>query len=321
MPFFILIMLSCFALCVLFLVFLIPRLKKRAQQPIYAEGPDWHLKKQGTPTMGGVGFLLGILICALAICPYLFQIGKKETALSLLLNLCFAVLNCAVGIFDDLKKIQKKQNEGLTPAQKLIYQFIICVLYLSARAKFLGVNTTLSLFSHKLDLGFFFYPIMLFVMLGIINCANLTDGIDALASSVALAIGVAVFLFSFSLDTDAPIIGALMIGATLAFLLFNLNPARIFMGDSGSLLLGALAVSACFSLGQPLWILAVGFVYVIEGFSVVIQVITYKVSKKRVFKMAPLHHHMELSGVHENMIAYFGFLVTLLSSLALYFAK
>ena len=162
---------------------------------------------------------------------------------------------------------------------------------------------------------------MLFVMLGIVNCANLTDGIDALAGSVALAIGVVILVLSINSDTDAPILGALMIGAALAFLLFNLNPARLFMGDSGSLLFGALAIGAAFSLEHPLWILILGIAYIIEGVSVVVQVVSYQVRKKRVFKMAPLHHHLELCGMHENTISYLGFLITLLASALLIFIR
>ena len=314
MSFYPLIILFCFLLCCASLLLLLPALRRRAEQPIYTEGPSWHKKKQGTPTMGGVGFLIGILICAAVLIPYLFCLGEKTRAVSLILNLSFAVLNASVGIFDDLKKIHKKQNEGLTPTQKLFFQFIICMLYLSARAKLLGIQTSLTLFGNTLQLGFFFYPIMLFVMLGIINCSNLTDGIDALAASVALAIGTAILLFSLSHDSDASLIGSLMGGACLAFLLFNLHPAKIFMGDSGSLLLGALAIGGCFSLGEPLYILLFGLVYVIEGFSVVIQVVCFKLFKKRVFKMAPIHHHLEMSGMHENTIAYLGFLISLLAA-------
>ena len=319
MTFYLFMILLCFALSVFFVSLMLPSLRKRAEQPIYAEGPGWHKKKQGTPTMGGVGFLLAIVVCACAVTPFLWRDGRNTVAISLILNLSYGILNSAVGIFDDLKKIKQKQNEGLTPSQKLFFQFIIAALYLGVRAMLLGIPTTLHFLGYTVNLSFWFYPIMLFVMLGIVNSANLTDGIDGLASSVALAIGTVLFAFCCTHESDTPIIGALLIGATLAFLLFNLNPAKIFMGDSGSLLLGALAVGGCFSLDSPLLILIFGFVYVIEGSSVVIQVICYKLWKKRLFKMAPLHHHLELSGMHENMISYLGLLITLLAS-GLFFA-
>ena len=314
---YILIAFVCFFSSTFFIYVLFPRLKKSAEQPIYAEGPQWHTKKQGTPTMGGVGFLFGISACASGIIAYLFSVHENVIAISLLLNISYALLNSFVGIYDDLKKIKKKQNEGLTPKQKLIFQSIISVLYLFLRTRTVGVNTSVSIFGYRIELGAWFYPIILFVMLGIVNCANLTDGVDGLASSVSSAIGIVVLIFSFAQSSDAPILGALLIGASFSFLLFNLNPAKIFMGDAGSLLLGAIAVGCAFSLSNPLFVLIIGIVYIIEGFSVVIQVVSFKIWKKRVFKMAPLHHHLELSGMHENKIAYLGFLATLAALLIL----
>jgi phospho-N-acetylmuramoyl-pentapeptide-transferase len=168
-----------------------------------------------------------------------------------------------------------------------------------------------------LDLGIFYYPLSLVLLLGIVNCANLTDGIDGLASSVALTIG-SIFLLVSSINIDVSILSSALIGGTLGFLLFNAHPARIFMGDTGSLFLGALAVCLAFSIGNPMIIILIGGVYVIEGISVILQVAVYKATQKRVFKMAPLHHHLEKCGMEESRICTLAVLVTLiLSSFAL----
>lgn len=294
---------------------LIPFLSKRAKQPIYEDGPSWHLSKSGTPTMGGIAFLVSISLSMLAAALILIFSGiSRSDGISILITLLFAVGNSLIGIFDDLMKLYRNKNAGLTPLQKLGLQTIISILFLMARKHFLGDGTGIELWFGKIDLGVLYYPIAIILLLGIVNCANLTDGIDGLASSVAIAVGVAFLLVGYGISHDVPIISSALVGGACGFLFFNSHPAKIFMGDTGSLFLGALAVSLAFSLKNPLLIIPIGSVYVIEGVSVILQVIVYKLTKKRLFKMAPLHHHMEKCGLNENRICVIAVVVTLVFS-------
>jgi phospho-N-acetylmuramoyl-pentapeptide-transferase len=301
--------------CFVFIGLFLPALKRRAQQPIYTEGPTWHLKKQGTPTMGGIGFITGGAFCICLLLLFGRAFLSDTQRFSLAIDYLFVFLNGIIGMYDDMKKIKHKQNEGLRPMEKILYQTMICALYLFARAKFIGISTTISIAGNEIALGFLFYPLVLFIMLGIINCANLTDGIDGLASSVAFSIGLFLFLFTKSIVSSASVLSVIFMCSALAFLLYNKHPARIFMGDCGSLYFGALAVSISLSLPNPFLILLFGAVYVIEGVSVVLQVAYYKMTKKRIFLMAPLHHHLELKGMKEQGICLCGILVTTVFSL------
>ena len=186
------------------------------------------------------------------------------------------------------------------------------------RSIFLKIDTSLSFSFGKIELGFFYYPISIFVMLGLINSANLTDGIDGLASSVAFAIGIALFYISASLSPELAFISSAIIGATIGFLIFNLHPAKIFMGDTGSLFLGALIASSSRLIENEIVILLISGVYVIEGFSVVLQVLWYKLTKKRILKMAPIHHHLEKCGFSENRICLCAIFLTFLFSIPAY---
>ncbi len=315
-----------YILCILVFIFsvaltviiesrLIPLLSRRAKQPIYEGGPSWHLSKSGTPTMGGIAFVVSIALSITLAALILILSGKSsKNGISLLIAILFAVGNSLIGIFDDLMKLYRKENAGLTPLQKLGLQLILSILFLMARKYFLGDDTAVDLWFGRIEFGLLYYPFVIIMLLGIINCANLTDGIDGLASSVAIAIGVAFLLIGYGVSYDTPIISSALVGGGCGFLFFNANPARIFMGDTGSLFLGALAVSLAFSLKNPLLIIPVGIVYVIEGISVILQVLVYKITKKRLFKMAPLHHHLEKCGLHENRICVIAVIVTLVSS-------
>ncbi len=298
--------------------FLLPLLKRMAKQPIYTDGPKWHIKKEGTPTMGGIGFMVPIFLCLLFFIVFHKRFFSAQESSIILINTLFILFNGFIGIYDDLKKIKQKQNEGLTPKEKLIYQTILCILYLFARAKLTGLSTSITIFGNVLSLGVLFYPLALFVMVGMINCANLTDGIDGLASTVGFSIGVAFFLMTLSEFGSASLLSVLMMGGTLGFLLFNRHPAKIFMGDCGSLSLGAICICISFSLNNPFLILLVGGIYVIEGFSVVIQVLHYKRTKKRLFRMAPIHHHLEMIGMKEKNICILAIIGTFLLSILAY---
>ena len=294
---------------------LIPILKRKAEQPIYDEGPSWHLKKKGTPTMGGLGFLISTSIVFSAVTIYLYLSGEKYFATSLLISGIYAILNSLIGIVDDYAKIRKKENAGLTPIQKLILQAAVASIFLVARKIFLHASSEIIFKSMSVDLGIFYYPLALVMLIATVNCANLTDGIDGIASGVSFAIGIVLAFLSVNSNADVTFISFALMGATVGFLFFNLYPAKIFMGDTGSLFLGSLAGACCCSLGNPLIILFVGIVYLLEGVSVILQVLFYKLTKKRLFKMAPFHHHLEKCGWGENKIVIWAIIITLVFSI------
>ena len=289
---------------------LIPLLSRKAKQPIYQEGPSWHIAKEGTPTMGGIGFIIPICLILSGLGFYYLNKGSPNIGISIIIIALYSLLNSMVGIFDDLVKLWKKTNGGLTPIQKLILQFLLAVLFLMSRSYYFKDTTTISFVFGTINQGIFYYPLAIILLLGIINCANLTDGIDGLASWVSLS-SMSIILFLYN-KVDVLIVCSSIIGAMLAFLYFNSNPARVFMGDTGSLFLGALAASLGFSLGNPTSSVMFGIVYVIEGISVILQVIIFKLTKKRLFRMAPLHHHLEKCGLSENAICVLAIIVTLI---------
>jgi len=298
---------------------LIPMLKTKAAQPIYEEGPDWHLKKQGTPTMGGLGFLIAISLSLLGASLYLFATDNTYFAISLLLSAAYGLLNSVIGIIDDISKIKKKENAGLSPIEKIILQTVAAALFIIARRIFLHDSSVINFSFGAFDLGFFYFPLTILMLVGTVNAANLTDGIDGIAASVAFAIGISLAFISVNSSLDVAFTSFAIAGGAIGFLVYNLHPAKIFMGDTGSLYFGALIGAACVSLGNPLIILTVGAVYVIEAISVILQVSFYKLTKKRIFKMAPFHHHLEKCGFSENKIVIYSILVTLVASVAAYF--
>lgn len=315
-PTYVFLFVATFAVTFLIEKRLIPMLSRSAEQPIYEGGPSWHIQKKGTPTMGGVAFLISVSVFALIGYAILMR-ENADGAASLLLAVGFSVANALVGIFDDLTKLKRKENAGLSPKQKLVLQFLIATAFLVLRAVIIGDSTVINISSFAINLGPFYYPLALIILLGITNCANLTDGVDGLASSVAFAISAVIFILSLNKHPDVSILCCTIIGAVLAFLIFNLNPAKIFMGDTGSLFLGAAIASMGFSMGSPVLLIPICAVYVTEGVSVILQVIYFKLTGKRLFKMAPVHHHLEKCGMSENKICVIGMLYTFISSLAL----
>lgn len=294
---------------------LIPLLSGRAAQPIYEDGPSWHSVKSGTPTMGGLAFLLAIATSSTVAIVITLGIGEGRVALSIITVIIYSILNAGVGIIDDTAKLKKKVNKGLSAKQKLLLQTLIAIGFLFARAYIFGDGTSVELPFGTLELGLFYYPLSLVLLLGIVNCANLTDGIDGLATGVSFTVCAVLFLLSAHVLPDTAIISASIMGICLGFMFFNIYPARIFMGDTGSLFLGAAAVSCAFSFKNPFLIAIIGIVYVIEGVSVILQVVFFKKTGKRLFKMAPLHHHFEKSGMSETKICLIAMIVTLLSSI------
>ena len=317
-PFYILIFLATLILTFIIEKALIPLLVKRAKQPIYSEGPKWHESKSGTPTMGGLAFLISISITLTSVAVSMYFRGMVDVGNAILLSVGYAVLNSLIGLFDDLKKLKKKENKGLSAKEKLIFQAVAAVIFLLVRAFTVENPTTLSFSFGLVDIGIFYYPIALLILVGIVNMANLTDGIDGLATGVGFAAAVSLFYISAALVTEVAFVSSAVIGAMVGFLFFNINPAKIFMGDTGSLFLGALIVSSTFMLSNPIITLSINSVYIIEGLSVIVQVAYYKLTKRRIFKMAPLHHHLEKCGWSENKICFVAILTTLVTSIPAY---
>ncbi len=266
-------------------------------QNIRQEGPSSHLLKAGTPTMGGIPILLTILLFAVILIN--IDLDLKYFALILLL-LGFS----ALGFTDDLIKIRKRRNLGLTTVQKLVWQFLFAAIFagiLVWRGHNAGVDGVLKLFF--LDQPWLYFPFVLFVIVGGANAVNLTDGLDGLAASTICIAFIALAVISYELQLmDPGIICATAAGATLAFLWFNVYPAEVFMGDVGSMGLGALLSGIAVILHKEIAFAVIGGIFVIEALSVIVQVTSFKLFKRRIFKMTPIHHHFELMGMSEPLV-------------------
>lgn len=301
------VLIAVFALTVLLLRIVIPILKShKAGVRILEIGPRWHKSKAGTPIMGGIAFILAILIVILLLAVYAAWRGTAAELLPLALTLVLAVGNGLIGFCDDFCKLVKKQNEGLRPWQKLVLQLLIAGVYLAAMVRFCALSTVLHIpyLDIELDLGVFYYAFALIVILGFVNSVNLTDGIDGLASSVTLVVGLFFAVSAYLLaDRSLLLTSVCIIAAAAGFLVYNFHPARVFMGDTGSLFFGGIVVGAAFQLNEPLILAVVGFIYLCEAVSVMLQVGFFKLTHgKRLFKMAPIHHHFEKCGWGEVQI-------------------
>ena len=301
---------------------LIPFLHKlKFGQPINDIGPTWHKSKQGTPTMGGLLFIIGITVSVIA--GYLVlsisnnsELVQETVAMQnrrMFAGLVMALAYAFIGFMDDYIKVVKKRNLGLTAKQKIVLQLLVAVVYL-VTLKFIGGLSTVLIVPPfgQLELGIFFYPLALIIIVGFVNAVNLTDGIDGLAASTTFVYAIAMMVISAMLSLGRnEIIAAALAGGCLGFLVWNFHPAKVFMGDTGSLFLGGLVVALDFGMNMPIIILLAGILYLIEAFSVIIQVCYYKLTGKRLFKMSPIHHHFEMSGYSEVKI------VALFSAVAL----
>jgi len=272
------------------------------------------LKKAGTPTMGGIMIIVSLLLSAI-----LFLQGNKEGMALVLLTLAFGL----IGAWDDLMKITKRRSLGLRAYQKFLLQMVVSLVFIFYCFTLPGFSTYILIpfIGTYWDLGIFYAPLICFIMLGTVNGANLTDGLDGLNAGVTLLI-VAFFLFAAlaSYSPTLPIAGA-AVGSLLGFLLFNAYPAKVFMGDTGSLALGAFVAGLAILLGMPLWLGIVAIIYVIEVLSVILQVGYFKLTKgKRIFKMTPIHHSFELSGWSETKIVAFFYVTTTIAGLIGYLA-
>lgn len=288
---------------------IIPWLRKlKFGQTILDEGPKWHKSKQGTPTMGGIMFIIGIF-CSAALMLVIMQLtdngftGDMNT--KLWAGLIMALMFGLVGFADDYIKVVKKRNLGLSIIQKSIAQLAICAGYLTSLFLAMGKDPYMFVpFIGKVDLGIWFWILGVCVIYGAINAVNFTDGIDGLCSSVTATaavsfVAVAVIHKFFGVG----ILAAALLGGCIGFFLWNRFPAKVFMGDTGSMFLGGMVVAIAYALDCPLILLFIGFIYVIEALSDVIQIGYFKITHgKRIFKMAPIHHHFEMCGWSEKKI-------------------
>ena len=297
-----------FVLCIFVCPVLIPFLHRlKFGQTVRDDGPQTHLQKTGTPTMGGLAFLAAFVLAAIFMTP------THETIAVILVNIGFGL----IGFIDDYIKVVKKRSLGLKPMQKIVGQLIICVLFMVYLNKS-GVGTEIYIpftGGKTWDLGILFIPFCIIAVLATVNGVNLTDGLDGLADGVTLIVCVFFTMCAYAAGNGIVTTGGAMIGGLLAFLIFNAYPAKVFMGDTGSLALGGFIVACAFILKMPLFILIAGIIYVVETLSVAIQVTVYKKTKKRVFKMAPLHHHFELSGWSETKVVTLFYVITAIACL------
>ncbi|MBQ4592801.1 MAG: phospho-N-acetylmuramoyl-pentapeptide-transferase [Clostridia bacterium] len=304
-------LLATFGITVLISRKLIPILKSRKMgQTILEIGPRWHKNKEGTPTMGGLAFIAAAAITGIAASVYLAVIDGIRSTLPFMFTLAFGIVCGLIGCVDDTAKLRRKQNEGLTAPQKFLLQLIAAALYLLGMTLVCGIDTTIYIpfFGAEIDFGFFYYVIALLLLTGVDNAVNLTDGLDGLCSSVTLVVGLFFTAAGYmnglaEPDGDVILLGAVLIGACAGFLVYNFYPARVFMGDTGSLFLGGLVVGGSFMIDNPLLVVVFGIVYIIETASVILQVGYFKLTHgKRLFKMAPIHHHFEKCGWSEIKI-------------------
>lgn len=280
---------------------LIPALRKmKAKQSILEIGPNWHKTKEGTPTMGGFMFIFAIICAVLGIgFPHMLNGDLRH-----LLILVFALLYGAIGFVDDYVKVKRARNKGLSALQKFLLQLMLAVaLILFLRFKgYLTPNLYIPFWNVTIPVWEPLYIVLAaFIIVGCVNAVNLTDGIDGLVSGVTIPVALfyVVVAFLWSLETLG-IFSAALTGGLLGFLVYNFHPAKVFMGDTGSLFLGGAVCAMAFAADMPLILLPVGIVYVVETLSDIIQVIYFKLTHgKRVFKMAPIHHHFEMCGWSE----------------------
>ena len=318
-------LLSTFITTAVILKFLIPVLKsKKMGQKILDIGPRWHKSKEGTPTMGGLSFLIALSLVLGIIYTVLFIKEDKNGLGFALISLSFAIMNALIGMIDDRTKFAKNKNEGLLSWQKYLLQLVATAIFLGLGAYFGYIDTVLYIpfFKATIDLGIFYYIFSAILITGIVNSVNLADGIDGLAATETAVVAAffSVTAFTLNLLPLSAMAGATL-GACLGFLVYNFYPARVFMGDTGSLFLGGLVVSMAFMAGNPLIIVICGFMYVSEALSDIIQVVYFKLTHgKRFFKMAPIHHHFEKCGWSEiKVVSVFSFITLILCAISYIF--
>lgn len=287
-------------------------------QTIREDGPTWHKGKQGTPTMGGVLFvgstvltlILVIIVCEWAL-PYKVFSATPASLTTLVAGWIMALACGAIGFIDDYIKIVKKRNLGLTSRQKLVLQLLVGGGY-GASVWMAGATEVDVPFFGVVDFGVWYIPFAVFVITAMTNAVNLTDGVDGLCGSVSTIVSL-FFLATSGMFYGQGLTAAALAGALIGFLVWNIHPARVFMGDTGALFIGGMLSSFALASGKPFILLAVGIVYILEVLSDIIQVVYFKLTHgKRLFKMAPIHHHLEMCGWSENVIVIVFSLITLI---------
>lgn len=323
MDFQIIMLLVTFVISIIIALIIIPILKKlKIGQIERLDGPQSHLSKQGTPTMGGVIILLAMILAA--IIAFIYYSNKDSELIKNMIPLLIMAVGAGlIGFIDDFKKLILKDTKGLKPSYKMLGLLIISVIYVLYIIKFANIGTEILIPFTEIYINFpiwLYIPFSVFVILGTTNAVNLTDGVDGLGGSVAVIITATLTVLATILGMqEAVIFGSIICGAVLGFLIFNIHPAKVFMGDTGSLMLGGIISAMAIYLKMPLILLIIALVPILETLSVIIQVTYYKKTKKRIFKMAPLHHHFELSGWSENkVVSVFSIVTTILCIIGTY---
>ena len=303
-----------FAISLILGPIIIPFLRKlKMGQTERVEGVQSHLKKAGTPTMGGIIFLLAAVITSV------FYVKDYPSVIPVLfLTLGFGI----IGFLDDYLKVVLRRSDGLLAWQKFLLQIVVTGIFAYYLVNYTSVDLAMRIpfwTDHYLDLGWLAIPVMFFVVIGTVNGVNFTDGLDGLASSVTLIVAVFFTVVSIGIKSGIEPVTCAVIGGLMGFLLFNVYPAKVFMGDTGSLALGGFVAGAAYMLQMPLFILLVGLIYLVEVLSVMIQVSYFKATHgKRIFKMAPIHHHIELCGWSETrIVAVFSVITAVMCLIAL----
>ena len=296
------------AVSVILCPIVIPMLKKlKFGQYIREEGPKSHQSKSGTPTMGGMIILASVIVTSLI---FMFVCKNTRIVPVLYMVIGFGI----IGFLDDYIKIKMKRSLGLKAYQKIILQFALAlyIAYYQYSASPSATQLVIPFTNHIINLGIWYIPFMMIFIIGTVNAVNLTDGLDGLASGVTLIVSCFFVLFAVSIsNSDVAILAAATAGACLGFLGFNSYPAKVFMGDTGSMALGGAVVAFATLTNSPLIIIIVGFIYLAEALSVMIQVTYFKLTNgKRIFKMAPLHHHFEQCGWPETRVVFVFWIVT-----------
>lgn len=304
-----------FTVSVILCPIVIPFLQRlKFGQYVRKEGPKRHIKKTGTPTMGGLIILASIVIACI---PFI----KTHKGI---VPILFVILGFGlIGFLDDYIKVVMKRNLGLKSWQKMLLQIIVAAVFSYYLVHYTDIGTGVYIpfgGGAVLELGDAFIPFTMLVIIGTVNGANFTDGLDGLAAGVTVIIAVFFTIMAISFGSGMELISCAVVGSLLGFLLFNVYPAKVFMGDTGSLALGGFVASIAIMLKMPLFILIAGFIYFAEVLSVIIQVVYFKLSGgKRIFKMAPVHHHFELCGWSETrIVAMFSVVTAILCLIALY---
>lgn len=278
----------------------------KAGQSIREEGPESHQVKSGTPTMGGIMIIIAVVITCV--------IMRKGITADMAVMLAAFLLFALIGFLDDFIKVAKKRNLGLTAKQKFLFQLVIAaaVAVYQMKTSDLGTSVYIPIAKVYADFGWFYIPFVVFVMVAMVNAVNLTDGLDGLASGCTVFVSLLLAITSFGFgNEDTAVFSAAIMGGCLGFLIFNHHPAKVFMGDTGSLALGAALASAAIMMHIEFILVIAGGIFVAEVLSVIIQVISFKTTGKRVFRMSPLHHHFELGGWKETKVVTVFWLVTL----------